>query len=165
MVGSSGFSSIGTGCCKSRNLDGLPLILGFRAASATATTNGMDLSRCSKFIVGGGLILFCIWSSTFWSTGRVDSGWAEDSLDSSVVSPKLSFKVWICLSIASFSSLRCGKNSLSSSSDISSSKSLLVELLRPRFLDKNSKLPQLYCKKMDKVELITDPILACNEWK
>ena len=65
MVGSSGFSSIGTGCCKSRSLDGLPLILGFRAASATATTNGMDLSRGSKFIVGGGLILFCIWSSTF----------------------------------------------------------------------------------------------------
>ena len=35
------FSSIGTGCCKSLNLEGFPRILGFLAASATATTKGM----------------------------------------------------------------------------------------------------------------------------
>ena len=44
IEGSCGFSSIGTGCCKSLNLEGFPRILGFRAASATATTNGIDLS-------------------------------------------------------------------------------------------------------------------------
>ena len=68
IEGSCGFSSIGTGCCKSLNLEGFPRILGFRAASATATTNGIDLSW-TRFIVGGGLILFWISSKTFGSTG------------------------------------------------------------------------------------------------
>ena len=86
------FSSIGTGCCKSLNLEGFPRIRGFRAASATATTKGMLRSV---------ELLFKTWTflSRTWSLSSMmsiySSGWAEDSLDSSVETA--SFKVAICL--------------------------------------------------------------------